>query len=557
LQFSDNEKLIARCGWIGCQGEEVRIGEGFLRGALSLPVLEGRDPRPLIHETLHQLQRESRLRLTRTRLTVLYKGDDFERLTAAADELARRVRVDLYAVLIGFTGEQRALITERRALSLLELAERLTKGSTKAELMQVLKTAFLDEVVQCIDDPTPTLARDVDDAVTHFYTQFMRLRAAAASPYAAKRPETGDVRWEKKAPGLRHGVLEGQYRFGPLRANFLEVSPKKWRMRVVDAHDWPAEKRNLLTIAESHGAAFATSGGFLLEAEHEGVPTARLGDPLGLLVSDGEVLWPPTIRRTALLSDEDGKLDIWRVGLAGMRLEIGRATVAARKMNPERLQPGEIGLYTSALVGPAPAAPLSITIIGHKVTAVTADEPVEVPTGGLVVCVNPGPIDLGPLALIEPGDLVQYRLPPMRGLGKIDAALAGGPALLTDAQRDGDLLADNFGPGMPPLALSPRTRLAASVTARVGWGLTADYRLIGVCVDGNTAASSVGVTLDELARLLRSVGCVQAVNFAGDTRARMLVDGKHVDRNHSSDLLPPDQHEWAYMLSSAILITER
>ncbi|MDP8224806.1 MAG: phosphodiester glycosidase family protein [Candidatus Lernaella stagnicola] len=557
MSFTDDERLIARCGWMSQDGEEVRQGEMFVRGALSHIFATGRDARPLIHEMLHRLQRESRLRINHGVLKVLYKGDDFELLAQMAARDFEHTRIDLYATLIAQTGEHQALATERRALQFKELADRLVRESTKAEALTVLQAACSHEIATRIDQPHSLLARDVEDAIGFYYTQMMRMRAGAVAPYAAKRPQREEIKWNKLAPGLRHGVLTGQYRFGSLRANLLEISPKKWRLDIVDARELAPDKRSLIQVAQAGGAAFATGGGFSLTSELESIEPGRLGEPIGLLVSRGEVLWPPTYRRTALLTDAEGKVDIWRVGLIGTRLHIGKATIVVRKVNDGRLGPGEIGVYSPAFGRRVPAAPIMLTILGFQVVGLHLAEDVDVPINGLVVAINPGPADPGPLATIEPGDRVRFELPAMRGLGPLHGALAGGPALVTDGQRDGNLVADGFTADSPPLALAPRTRAAKQVGPRLAWGVTEDYRLFALCVDGHRVAESVGLTLDETARLMRALGCVRAVHFAANGAARMVVAGNYVDANEGSDLLPADDPAAGVALSSAVLIVER
>lgn len=557
MLFRDSERLLTRCGWIASHGDEVRDAQSFLRGVLKPMFMRGIDARMLIHDTLHMLQRESRLRLNRARLNVLYKGDDFQTLTALSEQLFERMRVNLYAVLISLTGEDSALALEQRALTLVEMADRIASEGVRPEAMGVLKAAFLLEIADLVDRPDWLMPRDVGDSIDHFYSQIARLRAHVANIDAPRRLSREGIKWTKLAPGLRLGLLAGNNRLGPLRVNFLEISPKKWRLKVVDVHEAPPTGRNLAAVAEAHGAACATGGGFALESEHEAGDAARIGDPLGLLISDGEVLWPPSIRRTALLMDDEGKVDIWRVGMMGVRLHIRGATVLVRKVDSGRLRTGEIGVFTSAYGRPAPPAPLMISIVGHRVVEVASATEVDVPVGGLVVAIDPGRADPGALALVEPGDSVMYEMPAMRGLGHLRQALAGGPALLTNGQRDGDAIADNFGPGLPPSVYDPRTRTAMNLAARLGWGITEDHQLIAACVDGHQINRSVGLDLDDFGRLLREVGCVNAVNFAGGANARMFAAGRYVDANHLSDLLPGDEANDDGRLASAILVVER
>jgi hypothetical protein len=545
-------RLIARCAWLASQGEDQRYGEAFVRNALLHVVLRGQDVRPLAHDSLEALRAEGRVRVQGGRLAPGVRGDDFARLEELTDRLRERLRIEFYASLIGQTSEATAARCERRALGLLALAERLGRESTKREAMLVMQAAFLYEIDQLIALPGAAPARDAANCIDHFYSQFVRLRARAASPYASPRPTGAEVKWEKLAPGLRHGELSGVYRFGPLRADILEISPKKWRLRAVAAPDEPV----LANVAAAGGARFAVSGGFALAADDDPGPGRRVGEPVGLLVCDGEVVGAPAYNRTALLMDVEGLVDIWRVGPIGLRLHIRRATAVARKVDSERLQPGEIALYTNAFKKKVPPAALYLSVQGRRVVDVLHEAGAAPPPGGFLLAIAPGPAGLGPFAEIEPQDPVRYELPAMRGLGSIDAAVAGGPALLADGLYDGDLAADGFDGEAPPQAFGPRTRAAQNLLPRVAWGITADHRLFAVAVGGRRPQESVGIDLTELAKLLRELGCVRAVNMDGGA-ASMLIDGRPIEAAPLDDVLADGEPAEPRPLGSAILIVER
>ena len=60
-------------------------------------------------------------------------------------------------------------------------------------------------------------------------------------------------------------------------------------------------------------------------------------------------------------------------------------------------------------------------------------------------------------------------------------------------------------------------------------GYTADNHLILVAVDGREG-SSVGMTLMQLARFMKSIGCINAMNLDGGGSTVMYVDGAVVNR---------------------------
>ena len=85
----------------------------------------------------------------------------------------------------------------------------------------------------------------------------------------------------------------------------------------------------------NHGARtraqIAWNGGYILNAElvgKLGLPESYIGSPLGLIMSDGEVISPPLFNRPALLVGNDGSLSIRRVSVrSGIRVCGAGATV--------------------------------------------------------------------------------------------------------------------------------------------------------------------------------------------------------------------------------------
>jgi len=97
-------------------------------------------------------------------------------------------------------------------------------------------------------------------------------------------------------------------------------------------------------------------------------------------------------------------------------------------------------------------------------------------------------------------------------------ALAAGPALIADGEID--ITVDEevfFGSSIPDV--HPRTAA----------GVTRQGDLILMVVDGRQPASR-GVNLAELADLMRSAGCVEALNLDGGGSSTLVVNGRLVNR---------------------------
>ncbi|HEY9722603.1 MAG TPA: phosphodiester glycosidase family protein, partial [Oscillatoriaceae cyanobacterium] len=100
-------------------------------------------------------------------------------------------------------------------------------------------------------------------------------------------------------------------------------------------------------------------------------------------------------------------------------------------------------------------------------------------------------------------------------------AVGGGPTIVKNGQVHVNAKKEGFGNAIAS-GRSPRTAI----------GYTRDGRTLLVTVDGRHPKYSVGCTLLELARLMRELGAVQAINLDGGGSSTMVIDGKLV--NHVS-----------------------
>jgi exopolysaccharide biosynthesis protein len=85
--------------------------------------------------------------------------------------------------------------------------------------------------------------------------------------------------------------------------------------------------------------------------------------------------------------------------------------------------------------------------------------------------------------------------------------------------------AEGFAPLRSFLQVFVRGRQARTLA-----GVTEDGRLLLVTVDGRRPGWSVGMTLPEAARLMRSLGARDALNLDGGGSTTMVVRGQVVNR---------------------------
>ena len=308
------------------------------------------------------------------------------------------------------------------------------------------------------------------------------------------------LRWTEEAPGLEYSVLEGASRAGPVHVGLLRLDPSRVRIEVRDLRRETARGRPFLQTVVEAGALAATSGGFFLYSEPDIAPPSKRFDPVGLLVSGGEVLNPPTHRRGGLLIGPGGTPSIQHIGPEGLVMRIGgRRVVAEDTVN--RAQ-GEWG-----------PAQQSIAIVGTRVVEV--GEQLPVPLNGFVCRLPDG-------ARVRKGDRVEFVLP-------ISEGIAGGPMLVENGRPAIDLRSEDFWGGAPPQTFSQDETGDRNLLPRLAVGQDGRGRLLLAAVDGRNFQRALGMTLAGTADLMVALGCHRACNLDGGSSKRMVVAGRELD----------------------------
>jgi len=99
---------------------------------------------------------------------------------------------------------------------------------------------------------------------------------------------------------------------------------------------------------------------------------------------------------------------------------------------------------------------------------------------------------------------------------RMQTAVAGGPVLIQDGQIRISNNEEIRFPGNQINDKHPRTAM----------GYTTDGYLIVMVVEGRNPGIAEGASLIQLARLLQSVGCIEALNLDGGGSSTMLINGK-------------------------------
>ena len=256
------------------------------------------------------------------------------------------------------------------------------------------------------------------------------------------------------------------------------------------------------------------------------------GDPIGFCVSDGELLSSP-VKRSAFVVTDDGSLIIDRFRLDASLISADGSKYTLSGIN-QRCPGNGIVLLTPRFNSANRPQENAVLVLAGPVT-----EPLN-PEGKYRLSViekHPGDIELPipPLrvALVGRGtgadfldgaginDSLVCTLAVHPSPGKILHAVGGGPRLL----RNGAVSIEAEQEGISQAFVDtrhPRTALGYN-----------DTTIFLVTVDGRREGYSAGMSLPELASLLRELGAVEAINLDGGGSTTMWVKGEI--RNRPSD----------------------
>jgi exopolysaccharide biosynthesis protein len=325
------------------------------------------------------------------------------------------------------------------------------------------------------------------------------------------------------ADGIKHIKLIKYYNGKPVRINIVEINrdiAKDFEVKPAIASKTLPNKRTIRTIAQNTNSIVAINGGFF---------KPQTGVPLGTLMIDGKIYTGPIYDRVALGIFEDG-FDIGRVKLDA-KITGNNQTIKIDNINQPRMLSSYILAYTRDWGTTAPASPqygVQLQIVGNKITAASAN-PLSIPENGYVLV---GPkSQLGKLFGAKEIQIEFNTNPQWENVKHI---VSGGPYLV----KDGEVYVD---------MTSQKLQSIGGRNPRSAIGYTKDNDLILIVADGREG-SSIGLTLNELANLMKSLGCIGAINLDGGGSTVMYVNGQIV--NHP-------QQTGGIALSNAVVIARK
>jgi exopolysaccharide biosynthesis protein len=322
--------------------------------------------------------------------------------------------------------------------------------------------------------------------------------------------------------GIEYAEVEREFSGKPVNINLLRLDLKKVRLDVQRANDRAIGTETTSSIAKRHRAVAAINAGFFrLDT------SPFLGDPVGLLMIDGDLISEPVNERIQLIiNNRPAQTDVFMArSTISQSLRIGKDTVKVAGINRER-KADDLVIYTppfgkTTLTG---NNGIEIVIVKGNIYSISLDVGNSViPDNRYVISASGSMRDvLAPIARKEAAvtlisDWENMPSVLLKDRDKLDV-VTGVPQLIRNGKIDITWELEKTTKSFVETR-HPRTAVAKLKNGRFLL-LTADGR----------SETSAGLDLYDLAAYLLELGATDAMNLDGGGSTTMFLDGKVVNR---------------------------
>ena len=305
--------------------------------------------------------------------------------------------------------------------------------------------------------------------------------------------------------GVKYVRMIRFYNNKPVRINIVELSTGvngNLSVEPAIAANTLAARTKISNIAKRENAIAAINGGYF---------KPQTGVPLGTLMINKKIYTGPIYDRVAMGIFDDG-YGMARVQLkAEVKTNIGGLKID--NINQPRMLSTHTIVYTpdwGAYSPPSPKYGKQLIIQNGKLIA-TSTQSAKIPEDGYVIVGSEKNLDT--IAKARKFELTVKMNPEWENVNHI---ISGGPYLI----KNGDIYVDMTAEKLSAIGgRNPRTAI----------GYTRDNHLIMLTADGREGAS-IGLTLIELASLMKEFGCVNAMNLDGGGSTVMYIKGQVVNK---------------------------
>ena len=305
--------------------------------------------------------------------------------------------------------------------------------------------------------------------------------------------------------GVKHVRMIRFYNNRPVRINVIELSQGVNDSLVIEpsiASETLANRSKIGKIAERENAIVAINGGYF---------KPQTGVPLGTLMINKKIYTGPVYDRVAM-GIFDKSYDMARVQLkASVDTNIGGLKID--NINQPRMLSVHTIVYTKDWGETSPPCPRygkQIVVEDGKIVRVSYGAN-KIPQNGFVIVGAEKNLNK-----IINAKRVKINIKLSPEWKDVNHIISGGPYLI----KNGEIYVDTTAQKLASIGgRNPRTAI----------GYTKDNHLIMLTADGREGAS-IGLTLMELANLMKEFGCFNAMNLDGGGSTVMYVNGQVVNK---------------------------
>ena len=363
-------------------------------------------------------------------------------------------------------------------------------------------------------------------------------------------------------PGVEYARVDHKIGSDPVKINLLRLNLRKVRLDVHHAFDRAIGVEPTSGIAKRHEAVAAINAGFFRLDKSE-----FAGDTAGVLQVDGKLLSESFNNRIALgITNGKNRTDVGFLHLNAFAVSgFGVDSVFAFDgINRER-RPNEIVLFTPEFHATTKTddtgTEIALTECHDRKGSIwcEAADVVEgrgnspIPKEGFV-------ISIGKLAIQKSDNILYFAEQTSKKPRPFDSVIRIVRKVEQAAGSDWPVAHEDITNGVPQLIKNGKIDItweqekASRSFAEMRHPRTAvaklkDGKFLMVTVDGRQPGVSVGMTLQELAEYLLSLGATDAMNLDGGGSTTMFLDGRVVNT--------PSDKEGERKVSDAILVTLR
>jgi hypothetical protein len=367
-------------------------------------------------------------------------------------------------------------------------------------------------------------------------------------------------------PGVEYAQVDHKIGSDPVKINLLRLDLTKVRLDVHHAFDKAIGVEPTSVIAKNHNAVAAINAGFFRLDKSE-----FAGDPAGLLMIDGRLLSESERNRATLIISNLKKETHIAIGHYATEtwLRFGRSEqlVTLSGINRERKK-GEAIIYDSTFIPALQRQPGDLEIWLSNCTRRephrTSDRFIECKNKELVRDFSSTAKPTGPefivsldkdfVGMVSVQEKMRESGRGARGKIHIGTRMKDGASYFAFTE---DVDATN---GVSQLIREGKIEItwqqekagksfAETRHPRTAVAKLKDGKFLMITVDGRQPGVSVGMTLQELADYLLSLGAIDAMNLDGGGSTTMYLDGRVVNT--------PSDKEGERKVSDAIIVTLR